>query len=423
MKKISKGISETVHDGMRIFATHTKAKDVVSIEGSILGGWSMLPSSKSEVPGLAADLFDAGTSKKSKDQIREALASRGATISYSVGKNRTFFSVSCLPEDISFVLKLVVECLSESNFPVAEIKKSKERALADLEEEKNQTGPIAAAALSRLIYDSSHPNYTESLAARKKKIESVTQKDLLTFKKMLGKNGLILAITGDISEAIVTKEAKNIFGKLPKSSAIPVKSVTNKKIQKGLTELIHVKDKANIDVYMGISVPFTYDDPRYIPFIVMSEMLGGRGFTSHLMQTIRERDGLTYGVYAYAVGFGEKTDGYFQVWATFSPAKFSESVRALKKEIEIFLTKRITTENLELRKIEMSGKYVVGLSTSRALANTLQKIGIEEKSITYLDEYLEILKKVTIDDIKNAAKLISVKNLSLAAAGSFFKDA
>jgi zinc protease len=421
MEKILTNITELEHAGMRFFASRTGARDIVSIEGSVFGGWNMLPRAKCEVPVLVAELLDAGTSTKSKDVIREALGARGASLSFSPGGDRLYFSGSCLPEDVSFLLKMIAECLSDASFPAAEIKTAKERALGDLEEEKTQTRSLASAALARLLYDASHVNYAETISLRRKSIESITRTELIAFRKTLGQGGLVLAITGDIQPTDLLQSAKLIMSKLPKGTAsAPVKKPNTKK-QTFSTELISVKDKANIDVYLGVAVPLTREHELFLPYMVLNEMLGSRGFTSHLMMTIRERDGLTYGVYAMPSGFGGSADGSFQIWATFSPQKFEESVKALRKEVALFFKELLTRSSLEARKLEMIGEYTVGLSTTRGLASMLHKIGTENKELSYIDEYPELLKVLTLEDLHKATALIPLSKLSLAAAGTFTK--
>ena len=211
------------------------------------------------------------------------------------------------------------------------------RALGELEEQKTQTRTLAASALSRLIYERSHVNYTDTLPFRAKSVEGITRNDLLSFRKMLGQGGLVLAITGDIQPAKALQDAKLIASKLPKGTPEMPAKKKNEKPQAATSEIISIKDKANIDVYLGAALPLTYDDPLYLPFVVLCQMLGGTDFTSHLMQTIRERDGLTYGVYTVSSGFLGLAEGNFQVWATFSPEKYTESVKALRKEIESLL--------------------------------------------------------------------------------------
>ena len=421
MEKITTAITEIEHAGMRLFAARTGTKDVVSIEGSMYGGWNMLPHDKSEVPEMVTELLDAGTAKKSKDTVREALGAKGVSISFSAGGDRTYFAASCLPEDITFALETIVECLTEATFPAAEIKTAKARALGDLIEAKSETRSVAARTLSRMIYDPSHVNYAETIDEQKKSIQGITRADLLAFRKTLGQGGLVFAITGDISPEATLKSAIKVLSKLPKGTQSVPEKLVNKKKPTAQTQTTHITDKANIDIYAGMTMQLNSDDALYRPFIILTEMLGGRGFTSHLMQTIRERDGLTYGVYSMPSGFSDKADGAFRIWATFSPNKFEESVAALKKEISIFFKSKVTAKGLLARQEEIIGGYAVGLSTSRGLASMLHKVGIDGKQLSYIDEYPELVKEVTLEDIQEVAKLISVDKLAIAAAGTFLK--
>jgi len=269
------------------------------------------------------------------------------------------------------------------------------------------------------LYDSAHVNYAESIAARKATIEAVTRAELMQYRKMLGQGGLVLTIVGDIQPESVLQEAMKVFKKLPAGTPTAPSKSKNKKATAASEDIISVPDKANIDTYLGVAVPCTYDDPVYLPFTILTQMLGGHGFTSHLMSTIRERDGLTYGVYAMPSGFSGLADGDFRVWATFSPEKFDQSVAALRKEISLFFKQGMTEERLEARKDEVIGSYIVGLATTGGFATMLHSIGAEGKSLAYVDEFPELVQAVTIQDLLSAAKLIQLDKLSLVAAGTF----
>jgi zinc protease len=422
MEKASTSVTEMESGGMRFFATRTGAKDVVTISGSIFGGYSMLPRAQSELPALAAELLDAGTNTKSKHVIRESLSAKGISISFSSDVDRLHFFANCFPEDVSFTLKTIVDCLSGANFPLAEIKVAKERAIGELKEEKTDTQYLAVTELSRMMYDPSHINYAESISVRQKSIEGITRAELLQFRKMLGKGGLVLAMVGDIQPESALETARKIFSTLPAGTNEAPSKSRNKKIIHPREAIITVANKANIDVCLGTPLSITYDDPAFIPLTILLNMLGGGGFSSHLMVALRERDSLTYAVHATLTGFTGLADGNVRIAASFSPQKYTESVEILRKEISVFFNSQITDEKLSSKKIEIAGDYLVGLSTTRGLARKLHSIGVEGKPLTYLDEYLDLVNAVTVEDLKAAARLIPLDKFSLAAAGTFVTE-
>ncbi len=418
MERISESILEKQWGTARLFSARTGVKDLVYVEGSVFGGWNMLPRRRGEVSVLAAELFDAGTKGKDKTTIRETLAARGATLSFSSGDERTYFRGSCLPEDLNHLLGILVECLGESIFPLAEMKSAKERLTGELIEQRTDTRLQAAIALSRLIYDPKHLNYEETVEERMRELARSERAELLDCRKFVGQGGLVAAIVGDIDPKTALAAAERAFKKLPEGTTDAPEKEPNARVQEGKIAFVPIPDKANIDVYLGASIPLTYNDPLYLPFIILSEMLGGRGFTSHLMATVRERDGLTYGVKSIPTGFTGGSDGTFQVWATFSPARYEESVAVLRREIDLFFKGLITQERLDQRKEEMRGLYVVGLSTTRGLASALHQIGRRGRGLSFIDDYLTLVSAVTLKELHDAAALIPLSKLSLAASGT-----
>jgi zinc protease len=421
MDSVAKNITEKyVFENGRIFVAPTGAKDVVTFVGSVLGGSEMLPRDQIEVPIIGARLFDAGTKGRKKDELREALAARGADLSFSSGGERTHFSGSCLPEDLSFVLQLAAECLDTPIFAEKEITLTKERIAGRLSESKTETRVQASGELSRMMYDESSPNYSETIPFLEKSLAGVTRQKLNAYKNLLGKGGLVLAIAGDTDPATAIRAAEKAFAKLPEGTLERPITQLNKKLPNASEKIIHIPEKANIDVYLGMSIPLTLNDELSIPYHTLVDMLGG-GFAAHLMQTVRERDGLTYGIRAFTEGMGITTDGSFRIWSTFSPDLYDKGIATIKKELKSFFTTGITKEKLAAKKDEMLGSYVIGLATTHGLAGRLHSIGARQQDLTEIDEWRNKIKAVTLSDLQDAAALIKLDKLSLAAAGTFAK--
>lgn len=418
MSKIAALVKEIgVIPGARVFVAPRKTKDVVTVEGSVMGGLSHVGNRM--VPDFAAELLDAGTSLKSKEQIREALAARGISLTFSALADRLYFSGSCLPEDLSFLLSTIAECLSDASFPKREVEVARTRLLGELEEEKTDTKTQASITLLRALYEVGHPNYSDTTLEKEASLKAATRADLLSFRKKLGREGMVLAVVGDVSSELVVR-ACTPLKKLPEGSAKEVSYAPNKKLAPATRKLVSIKDKANIDTFFGVSVPYTYNDPRFEAFGFFCDMLGGKGlFTGHLMRAVREREGLTYGIYALPGGFEHARDGIFRIWATFSPATFRKAVDITQKEIEVFLKTGLTKNAIEERKQKLLGSFVVGLSTTRGLAAALHKVGREGKPLSYLDEYQKMIEAMTLEDVESVAKEIDFKRLVVAAAGTF----
>ncbi|MBA3789095.1 insulinase family protein [Patescibacteria group bacterium] len=421
MDSLAKNITEKkLFENARVFIAPMRTQDVVTLEGSVLGGSNMLPRSLRETPFLASKLFDAGTKKHDKKNLRESLAARGASLSFSAGGDRTYFSGSCLPEDLPFLLQIVEECLSTAVFQPAEISSTRERLLGRLKEQRTDTRTQASNELSRLLYDETHLNYAEKDAFQEKSLKSVTRAQLVDFRSSLGREGLVLAIVGDIDTATALRAVERTFGRLAKGTQTSVLKKKNTKAPMMQEKRISIAEKTNIDIFLGCVVPLTYESPEYLPLSVLTHMLGG-SFAAHLMQTVRERDGLTYGIQSYLSDFGKDLEGSFRIWATFSPDLYERGVQTIRKEVKNFLSAGLTENALTQKKEERTGSYVIGLSTTGGLASLLHKIGREGKPLSYLDEYPRLIRALVVKDIRAAAPMINLDRLSLAVAGTFTK--
>lgn len=410
----------SIHKGGRLYVAPMSVKDVVTLEGSVLGGPNHLPKNLSNIPGLSASLLDAGTKKKKKEVVRESLANRGISLSFSASGDRTYFGGECLPEDVPVLLAMIVECLSEANLPEAEVRFAKARALGDLAEAKTDTTIRASIALTRLLYEPSHINFSRTIEETETSVRTIDRRSLLDFKNQLGRNGLILVVTGDVRPLAIRKEAEKAFGRLSERGLSAVVKKESKKSSAAETRTIIVPDKANIDVFLGASLPLHKLDHLYHSAYVLTDMLGG-GFISHLMQTLRERDGLTYGIYAGLSGLSDGADGYLRVRATFSPDMYTKSIETLYRELGIFFSKGITDGALQKKKEEIAGSYLVGLSTTRGLARTIHQFAIDGRDLSYLGEYPTIIQSTSLADVRSAADLVPLNKLSLAASGTFPK--
>lgn len=420
MMRESYNVREEELLGGRLLTAAMNTPDTVSVEGSVYGGPNLFPRGKRAIPTLAAELLDAGTAKKRKRAIREGLALRAAQLSFGSAGDRTLFSGTCFPEDLPYLLAVVAESLTGAIFPATELSLAKARERGHIREERSDTRAQAERALANLIYDDAHANYAGTFDEEVACVARARRQDLVAFRNRLGAGGLVLAIAGDIENANARETALRAFAKLKKGTRAPTTKERNRKLQSGDARVIPLADKANVDVMLGAGLGITGTDPLFHSALVLAHMLGG-GVTSHLMQTIRERDGLSYGVYARLAGFADGADGYFKVWATFSPERYAESLGKLRAEIREFFANGITEDALAKKREEIPGAYLVSLSTSRGLASALHRLAADGKELEYLYAFPDVIRRVSLADLNRAADLVPLSRLSLAASGTFPK--
>lgn len=420
---LHKGIRTTTPTpGVDIMSYRMTSDGAVTVLLSFLAGDTFAPRKLATIADITASLLDAGTKKHAKDALREKIEALGASIHFFARGNRVSGVVRGLHKDMAILMPLVVEQLTAATFQAKEIAIVKSQMRAQCEEDKSETGGRALQKLSELLYPKSHPNYIPSIEERLRSIAAVERSDILEFyRTYYGRSSMHVVAVGDIAEENVHRIIANSVRTLPlrritppARPAVPQSTATH--------EIISIKDKMTVDVVMGHEVPFTRDHEDYYPFMLGIEILGGGGFTSHLMQTVRERDGLTYHIRAGLSGFGEHDQGNWFIRSQFAPTLFTRGVETTLKEIRHFMTSTMTNERIEAKKSEIIGSYLVSLGTTQGIASRVLRICDEGKPLEEIDTYPDTIAGIQPEQVRAVMKkYLDMSRISIVSAGSIDK--
>jgi len=312
----------------------------------------------------------------------------------------------------------VGEILLEPAFSTTELAILQSRERANLAHEAQDTREQAMIALTRLLYKKGHPNRAESTEESRRALKKITKQKLEAFhKKILGRKTLVLSVAGDAAPARVFSPAQRYFSELPDhgyAHTPPPKPP----LPKPAYQKVFVPHKANIDYYVGLAAGITSDHPDYVALMLGVSVLGIPGFTGRMMKTIREREGLTYVVYAYMSGFERVVDGAITMWGTFAPQLFARGREAIAREVRKVVDEGVSEEEAKKFRELIFNKTRVQMSNSMAFAKAAHAVAAEGRPLAYLDEFPQRVLKTTRLAINRALKkYLNPAKLAEAAAG------
>ena len=125
-----------------------------------------------------------------------------------------------------------------------------------------------------------------------------------------------IASVGDVDSDNLNSIIKDTFGVLKTQNLPDISKFDTAQKSVKDTKTIHIPDKTSADVYIGQSIGIDQDHKDYIPLMMAVYILGGN-FSARLMQTVRDKEGLTYGIGSSISSASYKRDGYWSIWATF----------------------------------------------------------------------------------------------------------
>lgn len=143
-------------------------------------------------------------------------------------------------------------------------------------------------------------------------------------------------------------------------------------------------------------------DPDYYAATVMNYILGGGGFSSRLMEDIRNKKGLAYSV-ASAFDAG-KLPGVFQISLQTKNASAREAIDITLKEMERIQKELVSADELEGAKKYLIGSFPMRLDTQAKLAQFLLLAEFYGLGLDYPQKFPALISGVSRQDVQRVAR-------------------
>jgi zinc protease len=141
-------------------------------------------------------------------------------------------------------------------------------------------------------------------------------------------------------------------------------------------------------------------DPDFFALLVGNHILGGSGFTSRLVEQVREQRGLSYNVYSYfSPGLHA---GAFTLGLQTRPDQAAEALAVSRRVLRDFVANGPTEAELKAAKDNLIGGFALRIDANRKLLMNVANIAWHGLPLDYLDHWTERVRQVTAADIKAA---------------------
>jgi len=330
--------------------------------------------------------------------IHEELDFMGASLSSSSGRDSATLSLQVLKKDLDKGWDLFMEALTQPTFPEEEIKREVEKTLAAIQSAEDQPDEVAEKEFQRALFLNSP--YGHPVEGTKESLPRITREAIVRFyRTYYHSNNAILTVVGDISaEEVKTKLlpslAKWPMAEIPKIPFKPsfAREPKTVKIDRGITQ-------ANIIMgHAGVS----RDNPDYYALTVMNYILGGGGFSSRLVEEIRNKRGLAYSVASF---FDPgKYPGSFQIVLQTKNTSAREAIALSLQGVERIRKELVSEKELEGAKKYLIGSFPMRLNTQGKLTGFLTQVEYYGLGLDYPEKYSFLIRSITREEIFRVAK-------------------
>jgi zinc protease len=385
-------------NGVVLLTSEQRALPMVSIELLIDAGSRHDAPKQEGLANLTARLLTYGTKRRTALQISDTLDFIGAGLSAGCGEDLATVSMTMLKKDLATGLELLVEVLTQSTFPQEEIERQKQSIIASIKAREESPGDIAQVRFAAALYPESP--YGRPVEGSEASVRGLEQQSIRAFyERYYRPNRTILSVVGDISHQEIAQALNEAFRSWTKGEpATP--PVTPSKV--GSAETIRVnKDLTQANIILGHE-GVGRENPDYYAIQVMNYVLGGGGFASRTLDSIRNERGLAYSVYSYFSA--EKGHGTFELVMQTKNETVLEAIRIAKAEIHRMREELITEGELSDARDYLTGSFPLRFDTNRKVANFLAQVEYFQLGLNYPDRYPDLIRRVTREDVRRVAQ-------------------
>ncbi|MGY0832682.1 M16 family metallopeptidase [Azospirillum argentinense] len=371
---------------------------IIALEWAFEGAGASDPKGKEGLANLAARTLDEGAGPYDSQAFAARLQDNAIALGYDAGRDGFGGSLRTLSDRRDEAFELTRLSLAEPRFDAEAVERMRAAVLSSLR--RDQADPNYVGR--RLFYSTAYPGhpYGDEIRGTLESLPTITPDDLRGFVKTgFGRDRLVVAAAGDISPEDLGRALDHVFGGLPATSAnAAIPDVE----PKGLGEtLVATRPTAQTVMLMG-QTGLKRADPDWYAATVMNYVLGGGGFGSRLMEEVREKRGLSYGVYSYLIPM--EHSALVMAGGNTVNAKAGQALDIMRQEWKRMADQGVTEEELADAKTYLTGSFPLQLSSTQAIAGILLQVKRDELGIDYLDRRDAFINGVTQADVQRVAK-------------------
>lgn len=382
-----------------------------ALELRFRGGTSLDAPDKRGAVNLMTGLLEEGAGDLDARAYARALESLAASFSFDSGADSVSISARFLTENRDRVMDLLRDTLHAPRFDVDAVERVRGQVLSGLRSDAKDPNDIAGQTFRAMTYGD-HP-YGSDGKGTIDSVSALTRDDLVqAHKAVFARDRLYVAAVGDITPEALGALLDDLLADLPETGA-PLPGKADVTIDGGLT-VVPFETPQSVAIFGQPGID--RHDPDFFAAYVLNTILGGGGFESRLMSEVREKRGLTYGVYSYLVP-RDLASVYMGSVAS-ANGRIGEAVQVIRDEWARMARDGVTAEELDRAKTYLTGAYPLRFDGNGRIASILVGMQMDDLPIDYVATRNDKVNAVTLTDANRvAAELLKPDQLHFVVVG------
>jgi zinc protease len=390
-----------LNNGLSVFVIKNDRLPVTSMQLAIRAGRMHEPASRLGVAEFTADMLVKGTRRRDALALAKAIDFVGGTIAADATFEATLLSCSVLSRNFNTCLDLMPELVTQPVFNETELTKVRERALAQVQQRLDDAATLASAHVQNLLWG---PDHVRGWITSIESVTAIKREDLVAWHKQwyVPANAL-LVVTGDVDPKRIKGDLERTFGQWQKGPVPPTPSFKEQGLSGSRIRLVDKPGQTQTHIRVA-QFGIKHEDPRFFDTLVWNYALGGGGFSSRLMKSVRVQGGRAYGATS---SFDRNIDRGSFVASTFTQnAQAVSTTKLVLAEIARMAKDGPSQDELTAAISNIAGGYGLRFQAAADLGAALLGAELHGFGREYLQNYPIAVGRVDLASAKKAASEI-----------------
>lgn len=369
-------------NGVRVLFIEAREIPVVNAQLAFAAG-SARDGDLPGVAGLTADALLGGAGDMDADELASAFERHGANVGTGAARDMAWVSLQSLADDrqLGPVVDTLAGMLARPAFPADELDRLLDGRRTALDQQERSPGAIADRLFWETAY-AGHP-YGSNPTGTRASLDAITPADLREFHERyyVGANAS-LAIVGDLDRAAAERLADRLVASLPRGEPAGQLPLAPELADDVTRREPFPSTQAHVIIGRP-AVARGYD--AWPAVFVANHSFGGGGFTGRLMDEVRQKRGLVYGIYSYFSPM--QAEGPFRVVLQTRGDQEDEALGVVRDELDRFLRDGPTADETEASAQNITGGLPLQIDSNSNLVGQLAVTGFYDLPLDRLERF------------------------------------
>ncbi len=382
-----------------------------ALELRFRGGTSLDDPDKRGAVYLMSGLIEEGAGDMDARAYARELEALAASFRYRATDDTVSISARFLTENRNEVIDLLRTTIHEPRFDQDAIDRVRAQVVSGLKSDQTDPNDIAGRSFAEMAYGD-HP-YASDGKGTIDSVSALTRDDIVTaYDNVFAKDRLYVGAVGDITAEELGAMLDTLLADLPATGkAIPGRAEVT--IPGGVS-VVDFDTPQSVALFGHAGID--RDDPDFFAAFILNHILGGGGFESRLMQEVREKRGLTYGVSTFLVP--KDLASVYLGSVSSANDRIADAVEVIRQEWARAAAEGVTQKELDDAKTYLTGAYPLRFDGNGQIAGIMVGMQMEDLPIDYIATRNDKVNAVTLDEVNRvASELLDPDGLHFTVVG------